>query len=194
VASLGAHQDVHEIEGLLRARWRLYIEEVAHFAPKPWQPAVRWFSLLPDVMVITHLRAALPAPSWVRSDPLLRPLAAEIPESRARSWQDPLFSHFNIRGKDPMALWIARWRHLWPTGSTGEWSGFLLRTISLATPTTGGTARIRGEASLRNAFHRYAFTPAALFIHLLLVLFSLERLRGALARRLLFPREEESTE
>ena len=94
-------------------------------------------------------------------------------------------------------VWVARWLELCPRGDAASRRSLaglaeLLRGDAdlfarLPDAQAAWAARRALEARLAGLFRRHARQPAALFIHLLLVALDLERLRGGLVRRALFP-------
>jgi len=70
--------DAHRIEGHLRAAWRRYVDEVAHWLPVRWQASVRWFGGLSEL-------ASSPSAGDRRNtdDAVARWLAAHSPTPRA---------------------------------------------------------------------------------------------------------------
>ena len=103
------------------------------------------------------------------------------------------------QGGDPAtvaAAWAREWRRLWPrvSGAAGRHLESLVAEIAahvahfaLLTPAETWPARRALRERLGLRFHQRVLEPASLFVYLALVLLDLERLRGELLTRALFP-------
>lgn len=93
------------------------------------------------------------------------------------------------------AEWKARWRALLPPLSPGYRPGFAALEGTIAThleqmdraDADGWVLRARLESELSRLFRQHPEQPAAAFVFIALNLLDLEKLRGALLRRKLFP-------
>lgn len=196
---LGPDCGIHEMEQTLRRHWRDHVLEVAGWAPADWRPAITWSRHLPDLPTLWHLLRGHPAPRWVGNDPELKSLTATSPGQRRRvlagSERAPLLEGTGEeRPTVIVGAWYRHWRTLWP--ETDSLTAKHLREIAQAvargrTPhfeqTGGPPAMEELEKQLTRLFRRFAHEPAAVFAHLALTALLLERLRGALAVRILFP-------
>jgi hypothetical protein len=157
VAHIGLTHGPHEIERSLRADFRAYVLEVASFVPERWRPATSFVAGLPLLPL-----AAVPSGPNGRSRGPLAP--AEL------SSLDVALGH-EREGDRLLEKWSSRWRSLWPRASADE-----RRSL-----------RSQLEARLIKLFRSERERPAPVFCHLALTALELERLRGALLRRSLFP-------
>lgn len=178
VARLEARMSSHMVERILRAEWRDYVREVASWAPKEWRPAVRWTGAVASLPLLAGV-ANPGGPVWLTED-------AEI-DSIAQV----------IGGDGPISeRWLARWRRLWPKARIAECEELksLIDLIEEHFATLekadmhDSTRRHREKLAggLIRLFRRHPATPLALFCHLALEWLELERLRGAMVRRILF--------
>jgi hypothetical protein len=201
VLGLKSVRDSHEIELSLRRRFREYVDGVSGWLPAPWPAAVRWVRRLPDLPAVQHLLTGEAAPGWMLHDPELLLFAHENLASRVDAMQNSdcacLVDAWS-RGQGLQDAWLDHWKRLWP-GKPRNQNGLeylvrLLREHGAALRGEAGhsSARHRAvlEAGLGAAFRRYSFQPAALYAHLGLTALDLERLRGGLVRRALFPETE----
>jgi len=191
VTALSVDDDAHAVEALLRRRWRALVGEVASWVPQRWQAAVRWCAVLPDLPVLAHAARAGARPRWIEEDPLYRDVAAGGPA--AASPFAPLASAWTA----PEALGAAWHREFRRRVAAGD--GGPLPAIERAVLThlaafrgtdldDGTPLRRRLEEVLAVLFRRAALTPAEAFAFLAIALIDLERLRGELLRRVVFPR------
>ncbi|MBF0357250.1 MAG: hypothetical protein HQL70_01510 [Magnetococcales bacterium] len=106
---------------------------------------------------------------------------------------------FELSEEDGLSSWLKQWRSLWPTKKNQQQLEELITLIqhhyqhfiSLDDPDHGSSARQDLKYALELRFRRFAATPGALFVYLLLLALDYERLRGDLASRLLFGDEHE---
>lgn len=188
------------IERSLRRQFRQYVVNVATWPPRAWRPAIIWTALLVDLPCLTRQPQDESVPPWMKEDPALHPF---VPSSRrerieamgASDWS-PLVEAWESRSS-PLEAWVSHWRRLWPLAP----DAFLRpleallrlmldhrqRMILDGAEADGWRTRAELTGQLEFMFRRYAQQPAAVFSHLALVALDLERLRGALVRRTLFP-------
>lgn len=191
LAGLTPESDVHQVEAVLRGRWRAHVAEVASWLPDAWQPAVRWCSYAPDLPVLGHLARGLAPLPWMARDPLYRQLGAQAPTVPLL----PLAAAWSTPAALP-AAWLAHWHRLLPSrdperaGPLPDLERTLARHLAAfrSTDAADGTPlRQALRARLQTLFRRAVVTPAAAFIHLAGTALDLERLRGELVRRCAFP-------
>ncbi len=186
----------HAIEALLLAQWRALTREVASWMPVAWQPAVEWTAVLPDLPVLQYLARNGEVLPWMREDPVYRELSGMHagPAALARiaplaaTWSDP---------DGMLHAWREEWARRIPRGAfiDTELLDTLVRVLSAhraalapAWFATGATHRRGLAAVLLVRMRRATLSPAAAFIFLALCALDLERLRGELLRRALFPK------
>jgi hypothetical protein len=198
--NIGPHSRAVEIELALRAELRHQIEAVAAWQPRPWRAAALWTRVLCNLPAVDHLLRGEPARPWMREDRWLQPLALDAPvtarvQGLAETPYAPLGGAHPANG-DLAGAWVDHWRSLWPAASPSERRSLetLVSLVAehyrvLASGEAIGSARAREalESRLRRAVRHHTHEPAAAYLHLALVALNLERLRGALIRRQLFP-------
>lgn len=192
----------HRMEQLLRQRFRAEVAQVARWQPRPWQAATHWLTHWIDLPVLGGLLRDERAPEWMTLDPDYAPLA-ELPRAaRAEAlastrWADlgeeyisGGRAHANLR-----AAWFAHWRKLWPQGDARAFAQVETLAAALQQPatSTAGTPaqdvaqRARWAAWLNFRFRQLPRAPVTSLLHLLMLAQDLERLRGELLQRRLFP-------
>ena len=204
VVGITPHSSAHEIEAVLRGHWRAVVDEVAGWMPPAWQPAIAWCTLAPLLPALQHLARGGPVRPWMSEDTLLRAVCAAPPEGRAAALGSTAAAPLAPAWAAPQTLGDAWWRE-WerrlprPMGDTGD----SLRTVAgllqahgsafaAAPPGPGTLLRRRLQVRLAPWLRRATAEPAAAFVHLALCALDLERLRGELLRRALFPAEAEA--
>jgi hypothetical protein len=174
----------HEIEASLRERWSEYSVRVSGWSPSPWRPAIAWWSVLPVLPALQYLRQGGIPLAWFRDDPQL-----SSPESGAAS---ELVLH------DPLDAWLSRWHRLWPRISGSQRLALFglqkavgdhLQSMGAARDHAGDGENLRAglEAAFRRFFRQHAQSAVAVFCHLGLTALDVERMRGGLIQRRLFP-------
>jgi hypothetical protein len=200
LAGITADSTVHQVESTLRGHWRAVVAEVAGWMPGPWQPALAWWAVLPDLAPLQHLaRQGEPAP-WMRDDSAWRELCEAEPESRpARLAAGPLAA-LAVAWSAPQTLaraWQAEWQRRWPQRrpDADDILEQVVRALldhgtafAAAAPGQGWLLRGSLRARLALLLRRATLEPAAAFIHLALCALDLERLRAELVRRVVFAR------
>ena len=192
------------LERGLRNGWRAYADEVAALSPRAWRDAVRWTASLVDLPGLTHLLAGLPAPAWMRDDPIFAALALDDPSVRHQALLGsplaPLVEGWEA-DQSLRAAWLAHWHRLWPSessraiGALDTLIGLFERHVTaIAAEASNRTdvCNLRAilDHALVAAFRRHGQQPAAIFCHLGLVALDLERLRDGLVRRAIFPHRQ----
>lgn len=192
-----ATASAHAIEAVLRSQWRAAVDEVARWMPGPWQPAVRWCGVLPELPLVEHLAQGHEAPGWMDDDPDYRALAAVPVAQRRTLLSTGRFAPLVGDGAEPGTLahaWQSHWRRLWPRGQGHaglEAVAAALREHAAGFTSAGGAShawllRRTLQARLSLMLRRAGGEPALAFIHLALTAIELERLRGELLGRALF--------
>lgn len=190
----------HQIEAVLRAHWRNGVAEVASWMPTPWQPSLAWCAVLPDLPVLQHLlRGGEPA-AWMHDDPDYGALCAVPPTERPTALADSKFAALAIVWSAPQSLayaWRAEWERRLPQppdhidDSLRQVLAEVLKHVAefaAALAGQGWQLRRSLQARLSLLLRRSTLEPAAAFIHVALCALDLERLRGELLSRVLFPR------
>lgn len=198
VSSFDTEHDCHTFERLLRAQWRRYVDAVAAWHPLAHQAWLAWLAWLPGLSLLAQLARPDPAPLWMLADPVYGPLAPGSPAERAAALAHTALAPMGsaLAGRtSATAAWSAHWQALRPhldaraqhsfellLGAVRRHAEDLERTIDSAEPL---------RSDLAHRFHRLLRIAAGTVIvtvcHLALVALDLERLRGGLARRCLFP-------
>jgi hypothetical protein len=200
ILGLHAHSSSHEIELTLREQFRQHVGEVARWVPSDWKSAMQWVSRIVDLPVISHLLAGEMAPAWVSDDPVLQGFAIGELDLRRGVEGDPGLTALIDQWQPDVTIfdgWLMCWQLLWPKQShhrTGlDYLSRLFKTQieaqSSETAVDVAALRERLDHDLVTAFRRYRAQPAAAFAHIALTALDLERLRGGLVRRALFPEQ-----
>jgi lambda repressor-like predicted transcriptional regulator len=190
---LNAGMSSHTIERTLRTAWHDYVAEIAAWASPDWRPAVLWASHVADLPAIDALLRG-ERPEWASQDTAL---VAFLQSERSALEKSPLAPLLPAPGREASLArrWFAHWRALWPRGDGRQALDSLADTIkvhfeSLSRAGLQETSRGYRRALAHNVtrlFRRHGGSPTAMFCHLVLVALDLERLRGGLAHRRLFP-------
>ncbi len=196
VTGLHSTHNSHAIEFTLRKHFRDYIDEVAHWLPTRWAVTLQLLKQVPDLPALQHLLTGEPAPAWMFDDPGLNAFTSGNQAARLEAMRDSELAWLaEDRRQDRPVLdtWLDYWRSQWPDapGLTGGLD-YLVRLVqeSIQTqrmaPATGDS---RGEfaQALAVAFRRFSFQPAAAVAHLGLIALDMEKLRGDLVSRQLYP-------
>ena len=198
VAPFSRHSDAHDLERGIRAQFLLQIGETAHLAPAAWRPAIewaRWWAVLPLLPAI-HGGST---PDWAREDRLLAgllPAGGGIDGPAMRAVGAGRLYAALTAGEPLHQAWLLHWKGLWPDGGGGAVDTLLrlealmeahIRLFHELPPDQTWVAREALRRQLCNRFHRWLQEPANLFVFLLLVALDLERLRGDLVIRALYP-------
>jgi len=189
VPGLGPAVDSDGLEARLRSRWRGLCAEVAHWYEPQWQDAFRAFSAYPDLATLEYLRAGGAVTAWMRSDPLLAPVAREPSAVRpavvASTYGAAIgrgFADGRPLGRD----WLRAWRATWPRVERTPEQRLLqiAREISIPDVVSAATD-VRSR--LERLFRRGSLTVVAGFVYLAIVALVIGRIRGGHAARLLPP-------
>lgn len=200
VVHLPATADAHRIEQSIRRDWSRYVAEISGWAPPAWDAGIDWMATLPYLSSVTHLARGGLVPGWMRDDPVLAPLASDDPEQRAEGLAaSPLADVAAAirQGAQPVDAWLRAWADTWPRADAGcevlERIRAAYRThaaIILADPLSqpvGPGLRARLAARLVGTFRRHSGQIGAVIAHVGLMALDVERLRGGLVLRALFP-------
>jgi hypothetical protein len=195
LVDITADADAHRIEAALAARRRALVVEVARWMPGPWQAAIHWAGVLPELPAIEHLARGGEALPWMRQDALLAPLCevgtpgAGPLASLANEWRRP---------DGLLHAWRTEWTRRLPNGALTRSASIheLARLFATTRTATYVSSAHRPIADSQRAmlaerlallFRRSTLDPAAAFVFLALIALDLERLRGELLRRAIFP-------
>lgn len=194
---ISAAMSSHAIERLLRAAWRDYVAEVASWVEADWQPGLIWVAHVADLPALDALlRGSVPA--WVGQEPALAEYAGDdIAQRIVALEKSPLaaLAPGANRAGTLAGRWSAHWRSLWPRGTQAGALDELAAAVQshveqlqrAAARETSAPYRRAVAQKLTRLFRRHSAAPIAAFAHLALVALDLERLRGNLVRRRLFP-------
>jgi hypothetical protein len=185
----------HDIEAALRLRWSDYVRQISSFSPIPWRPAISWCSVLPALPAIACLQHDDRPPAWLEKDADLTAFEASLRGAstglRASTTSSP------PEPRQPLAAWAYAWCRLWP-----RLSGYQAEALARLQDAVGNHLQAMHAGSLRQSgdalraelgatftryFRRYAGSVVAVFCHLGLTALDVERMRGGLAERRLFP-------
>jgi hypothetical protein len=178
VKPLTASADSHAIEQLIRDRWAAYTELIASRAPLAWKPAIAWCAFLPALPAAHYLRRNMDVPVWVGEDPYLKSLdRSDIEELRS------------------LDAWVEKWQGLWPRTSTRlaatmtSLQDRIIGHLQMMRDGAGNGDDLRADldTAFTRYFRRFAQSPIAVFCHLGLTALDVERMRGGLMVRRLFP-------
>jgi hypothetical protein len=193
IEAITASATPHEIEAALVSRRRALVAEVAQWMPSAWQRAVEWAGIVADLPVLEHISRGGEVLPWMRDDLLYGDLCAD---SVRRPVAGP-FLALAVGWGRPDGLfpaWRVEWMRRIPSAAAnsnlfGELARLLASQRALPGPVSEDTAARRGSLPARLAllFRRATGDPAAAFIFLALSALDLERLRGELLRRAVFP-------
>jgi hypothetical protein len=201
VLRLSENTPEHEIELVLRNRWREYVAELAGWPLAGWQPAVAWVDRLWDLPVALELCRGGGIGSWARGDPVYSQWV-----SSAGANTDVLTGHLGPAivaacrdGGNPLVAWRDDWHRRWPRSPGVADIGLnkladaaqahahaMAGTLDMS---AGRALRAELEGRFSRLFRAYARTPVAVFAHLGLLALDVEKLRAALLQRCLYPAE-----
>lgn len=202
VEHLGPRPDPHQIEAGLRSGLETTLEEVAHWQPLPWRPALRWCRHLPHLPTVQHLLAGGEARPWMETVPALQPLLADTVRQRRErglaSELAPVVAAWDT-GEPLWRGWGRQWRALWPGRAGGDRPLHRLETRVLhhrdlllsgagghAGPGAGERYR-RAAGELDGLLRRHPRHPVASYAYLAHTALTYQRLRGLLLQRRLMP-------
>jgi hypothetical protein len=196
VVGIASDADPHAIEASLRSNARALAEEVRLWMPAEWQAAVAWAGVLIDLPFAQYLARGGATYAWMDDDPVFRDLRNGVPVSGAAGRLGPLARAWS----DPdgfVRSWCTEWQRRVPpeARADGVLLGEFARVLdkhrtALAEPAArdGVLPRRALVSRLALLYRRATSNPAAAFIFLALCALDMERLRGELLRRAIFPR------
>jgi hypothetical protein len=199
VQHLPSHADTHEIEQSVRRNWRHYTDEIAKWVPEPWGDAIRWTGTLPDLPFVAHLALGGSIRPWMLQDPVLAPLALVDSQRREESLEASPFAGVAVAIRDkqpPVEAWLDAWESRLPAAGDIEGLASLKRLLArhmeniLQEPAArpeGPALRAQLAERLTSLFRRESGRIGAVFAHIGLLMLDVERLRGGLVLRALFP-------
>jgi len=185
----------HAIESALSGHWRALIDEVLAWMPERWGAAIAWAGVLVNLPSAQHLARGGAPLSWMPDEPALRELDRNAGSPAPGSALAPLAPAWS-NPERLLRAWTDEWSCRVPrpreAPSPLAECGRLLaahREALVASPIADGAlARRTLVARLSSLYRRATLDPAAAFIFLALSALDMERLRGELLRRTVFPR------
>lgn len=201
VVGMNVNTTAHEIELTLRERYRAYIDELSNWLGHDWHAAVLWTKRLVDLPALNHLLSGLPAQNWMHDDPELKPFIQSNENLRNEAFLNSDCAGFVQARQNQLRftdVWFSEFQKLCPVNIARQagfqrlWKAFSNRIQTQCDLPDESTAIARDslEEELIASFRRYSSTPPALFIHLALIALDMEKLRGGLVHRSLFPEYE----
>ena len=188
VAAIDKEHDAHAVERSLRAAWREYVHAVAGWHPREWQAWIDWWRWLPLLPLISRLARPQALPPWFLADPVCGPIATgslvERADALGATELAPLAAA--VRGEAAIGVaWLAHAARLAPRvdQESAEWLGRLMGSLDAGED----RLHVRPARGLLQLFRAAAGTAVASGCHLALLSLDLERLRGGLVVRSLFP-------
>lgn len=172
ITHLGVTADVHTIEDALRREWRAFVARVASWLPREWRRAALWVGMMADLPLSVHVARGHDLPAWAGQ--------ADV-SARAQQWPGE---------RDPLKAWCERFCALWPHMARGDAQAMESLIGALGghlAAEEGEAARERLRTHLGRVFRSASQRPAAVFAFLALAALDVEKLRGDLAGRSLFP-------
>ena len=190
VETISHHSTVHELEYLLREKWRFYVRQVSHWMPKIWQMATLWYGYWPELpKIVYHLRQ-LPGYPWLENG-LFTQLDPRLAATQAIFLQQWQKNSSLLETAPIIPVWASCWQSLWPEQMNPIWQQTLTHLMqSVERLTTNKTLLTELDPLLRRSAQHYICQPAAIFIHLTAVGLDWYRLKGILSERRLFTTEE----
>lgn len=203
VLGISSTHSSHEIELILRQKYRRHIDEVAGWVPKDWQAPLQWIKRLPDLPVLQHLLASGPPMDWMKLDPDLSSFTVDDPAERQRAMRNDgcsaLVSAWH-QGESIVSGWLSHWHQIRPRTRAYDaglrYSEQMLQTLLLQAEKTGQLSPADYEAAderLGRLFRRYALQPAGICTYLAVVAMDLHRLRSDLMRHVIFQEGKDYT-
>jgi hypothetical protein len=198
VVSLDGAGDPHAIERTMRTEWRRYVDQLAEWHPREWQPWLAWCAWLPTLSLLAQLSRPEPAPSWIQADPVCGPVAPGTPAKRAAALRNTALAPLEaalVGHADIGTAWRAHWLALAPRLDTHtrqllcQLLGAVDAHVERLLSNTGTATSLRQELSQRLArlFRVGAGTVVATVCHLGMLALDLQRMRGGLVSRAALP-------
>lgn len=197
VLSLHGQDNSLIIEATFRQLYRNYVDEVVIWVPSSWRSSVQWLKYLYDLPSLQYLLSGNTAPTWMRDDPQLKQFTATNLEVRIKFMQQSVYAPLiaaRQSGKTLLTGWTEHWRSLCPQEKSHKSLVKLIRLFNQhltnfqqLSPQQAWKSRETLATNLTIMFRQFSYQPVAVFIHLALIALDLERLRGDLMQRCLFP-------
>lgn len=195
LGSITSDSEPHAIEAAFVAQWRAQVREVWRWMPEAWRAAIEWAGVLAELPVLEYLARGGTGLPWMREDPVYGPLCGEIAAPPGAGLLAPLAAGWD----QPDGLFRA-WRKEWMRrvphsalaasaviDACGGALASYRQAIGRASQADGAALRSALVVRLAWLFRRAMLDPASAFIFLALCALDLERLRGELLRRAIFP-------
>lgn len=205
VMGLQATDTHHLIELSLLKLYRDYINDIASWVPLSWRRSVEWSASLTYLPALQHLLSGNSVQEWMLQDPVLKQYTATHLEQRTNAFLQSEFAplvHAWQAGDSLLLTWMQSWQSLWPDKRAKQQVALhtmntllnqhLTNFLHIA-PNTAWRNRQQLAHKLAMLFRKYSYQPVAVFIHLLLIALDVERLRGGIMQRCLFPRYREES-
>ena len=205
VMGLQATDSHHQIESSLLKLYRDYIDDIASWVPHSWRKSVEWTASLSYLPAMQHLLSGNAVPEWMLQDPLLKHFTATNLEQRTNAFLQSDYAplvHAWQAGDSLLMTWVNCWQSRWPDKKAKQqvalhaFNSLLykhLESFHQVAPNTAWRHRQQLSARLCMMFRKYSYQPVAVFIHLLLIGLDIERLRGGIMQRCLFPKYREES-
>ena len=200
LVGITAESTAHQIGAALRGHWRALVDELVSWMPGPWQAALAWCAIVPDLGPLQHLARGGEQLPWMQSDNTVRALCEAPPQARAAVLGAGPLAALAVAWPAPQLFgpaWLAEWRRRLPRplGDADDALSRMVGTLAeheavFATAADGQGWLLRAALRERLALllRRSSLEPAAAFIHLGLCALDMERLRSELLLRRLFAR------
>ena len=196
LSGIPADAGPHTIEAALRARWRALVEELRGWMPEQWHAAIAWAGTLVELPFVQHLARGGEALPWMADDPVFGELSRNAAQAPRRGVLAPLAAAWgNPEGS--LRAWGTEWSRRVPPsfgtepGPLADCARLLIaHRAALADSSASDCTLMRRALVTRLSvlYRRATLHPAAAFVFLALSALDMERLRGELLRRALFPR------
>jgi hypothetical protein len=196
LSGITADAGPHAVEAVLLGHWRARVDELRGWMPKQWHAAIEWAGALVDLPFAQYLARGGAGLPWMKDDPVFGELSrnARQPPTKgalaplAVAWPNP--ERFLRAWGDEWSRRISR-RSRAECGALRDCARLLVTHRSALTdPSIGDGPLMRRMLVTRLSalYRRATLDPAAAFIYLALSALDMERLRGELLRRAIFPR------
>jgi hypothetical protein len=205
VTGLQVTDQHHLLETALLKHYRDYIDDIASWVPTGWRKSVEWTKSLTYLPALQHLLGGNTPQAWMLQDPVLKQFTAIHQEQRSNAFLQSVYAPMvsaHMDGRPLLDVWLVRWQALWPDQRARQQANLQpLRSIlqqhllsfPLTAPGTGWRHRQELAHKLQMMFRRHSYQPVAIFVHLLLIALDVERLRGDIMQRQLFPKYREKS-
>jgi hypothetical protein len=196
IGGIAADATPHAVEAALLGHWRALVEELRGWMPEQWHSAIAWAGALVDLPIAQYLARGGASLPWMADDPVLHALSRNAGQPPvggalaplARAWANP---------EGLFRAWVDEWSRRVPRRPEAARSPLMecarllvAHRAALAASSVADGALMRRAlvARLSALYRRATLDPAAAFVFLALSALDMERLRGELLRRAVFPR------